>query len=128
MLTEYVRNRLARSICTRYRDAENRLYVVTLDPTLEDQIRAGVEHNDHGLFVRLSPQTIESICRALATEVEKLTMANHPAIVLVSPQIRPAVKQFTASHLPRLVVLSFNEITRDSVLESVGVVTEGASA
>ena len=48
-LTEYVRHRLARSICTRYRNAENRLFVVTLDPALEDRIRAGFEHNEHGL-------------------------------------------------------------------------------
>ena len=31
-LTEYVRHRLARTICTRYRDAEGRLFVLTLDP------------------------------------------------------------------------------------------------
>src|SRR4029078_3949841 len=43
-LTEYVRHRLARTICTRYRDAEGRLHVLTLDPTLEDKIAAGIEH------------------------------------------------------------------------------------
>ena len=30
-LTEYVRQRLARSICTQYRDAEGRVFAVTLD-------------------------------------------------------------------------------------------------
>ena len=44
LLTEYVRHRLARQICTRYRNAEGELYVVTLDPALEDRIRAGFEH------------------------------------------------------------------------------------
>ena len=125
LLTEYVRNRLARAICTRYRDAENRIFVVTLDPAIEDQIRAGVEHNDRGLFIRLSPQTVEQLCRTLAVEIEKLTVANHPPIVLVSPQIRPAVRQLTSPHLPRLIVLSYNEVTRDSTIESVGMVTEG---
>src|SRR5690606_1041838 len=46
LLTEFVRNRLARAICTRYRDKDNRLYVVSLDPALEDRIRAGIDHND----------------------------------------------------------------------------------
>src|SRR6185369_15297616 len=32
LLTEYVRHRLARTICTRYRDKQNRLHVITLDP------------------------------------------------------------------------------------------------
>ena len=48
LLTEYVRHRLARTICTRYRDHDNRLYVATLDPALEDRIRAGFDHNEQG--------------------------------------------------------------------------------
>ena len=71
LLTEYVRHRLARTICTRYRDKDSRLYVITLDPALEDRIRAGFDHNEHGLFVRLSPQIVEAICRAMSTEVEQ---------------------------------------------------------
>ena len=57
LLTEYVRHRLARQICTRYRNAEGELYVVTLDPALEDRIRAGFEHTERGLFIRMSPQS-----------------------------------------------------------------------
>ena len=34
--------------------------------------------------------------------------------MLVSPQIRAALKQITETHLPQLVVLSYNEITRDT--------------
>ncbi len=47
-----------------------------------------------------------------------------PPVVLVSPQIRPALKQLTSPHLPRLVVLSYNEITRDTVVESLGMVSD----
>ena len=53
LLTEYVRHRLARAICTRYRGKDGRLHAVTLDPALEDRIRAGLEHNERGLFVRI---------------------------------------------------------------------------
>ena len=88
--------------------------MVTLDPALEDRIRAGFDHNEQGLFIRMSPQAVETTCRLIAAEVEKLTMANHPPVVLVSPQIRAALKQMTTPHLPHLVVLSYNEITRDT--------------
>lgn len=124
LLTEYVRHRLARAICTRYRDAENKLHVVTLEPALEDRIRAGFEHTERGLFIRMSPPAIEATCRALAAEVQRLIMAGRPGVLLVSPQIRAAVKQLTASHMPNLVVLSYNEITRDTQLESVALVAE----
>ncbi len=125
LLTEYVRHRLARAICTRYRDDRQYLHVVTLDPAIEDRIRAGFDHNERGLFVRMSPQAIEMLCRQIAEQVERLTTANHPPVLLVSPQIRAALKQMTETHLPQLVVLSYNEITRDTQIESVGLVTEG---
>jgi flagellar biosynthesis protein FlhA len=124
LLTEYVRHRLARTICTRYRDKDSRLHVVTLDPALEDRIRAGIEHSERGMFIRMSPQAVETTCRLIATEIEKLVRANHPAVVLVSPQIRAGLKQMTTPHLPRLVVLSFNEITRDTQIESVALVAD----
>jgi len=122
LLNEFVRARLARTICTRYRDADGKLHVVTLDPSLEDRIRAGFEQSERGLFIRLSPQAVETICRQIAKQVEKLTVANHRPILLCSPQIRPAAKQMTTPHLPALIVLSFNEITRDTRIESVGMV------
>ena len=45
-------------------------------------------------------------------------------IVLVSPQIRAALKQITENHLPQLVVLSFNEITRDTQVMTLGLATD----
>ncbi len=127
LLTEYVRHRLARSICSRYRDKDNRLFVVTLDPALEDRIRAGIEHTERGLFVRMSPQAVEATCRVIGAEIEKLSVANHPPVLLVSPQIRAGLKQMTAGQLPRLVVLSYNEITRDTRIESMALVSDAVA-
>jgi flagellar biosynthesis protein FlhA len=124
LLTEFVRHRLSRTICTRYRDASNRLFVVTLDPALEDRIRAGFEHNERGLFIRMSPPAIEATCRLIAKEIDKLIHANRPPVLLCSPQIRAALKQMTLPHLPQLVVLSYNEITRDTQIESLGLVAD----
>jgi len=124
LLTEFVRARLSRTISNLYRDAESRLYVVTLDPALEDRIRAGFEHTERGLFIRMSPQAVTTTSRLIAQEVEKLSAANHPPIVLVSPQIRAALKEMTSPHLPNLIVLSYNEITRDTKIESVAMVAD----
>ena len=123
-LSEYVRHRLARTICTRYCDKDNRLYVLTLDPALEERISAGIEHSERGLFIRMSPQAVEKTCQRIDEQLEKLTTANRPPVVLVSPQIRYGMKQLTASNLPKLVVLSYNEVPRDTKIESVGIVND----
>ena len=124
LLTEFVRARLARTISTRYRDRDNRLHVVTLDPALEDRIRAGVDHSERGLLLRMSPQAVETTCRRIAGCLERLVLDNHRPIVLCSPQVRAAVKELASTHLPDLIVLSYNEITRDTKIESVAMVTD----
>ena len=125
-LAELVRQRLARTICTRYRDQDLRLHVVTLDPALEERIRAGFEHNEEGLAIRLSPREVDGLCRWIAAETDKLVAAGRPPIVLVDPQIRPALKLLTAAHIPQLVVLSYHEITRDTRIEAAIMVGEAA--
>jgi flagellar biosynthesis protein FlhA len=123
LLTSYVRMKLARTICTRYRDANNALHVVMLDPSVEDQILAGFEHGASGLAIRISPHVIRSLCNKIAAEAEKLTTKNLPAIVLVTPKIRTALKYMTNATMPGLVVLSQAEITHDTQVVSVGIVT-----
>ncbi len=120
LLTERVRRRLARAISTRYRDKHGRLAVITLDPALEEQIRAATHHDDGTLNVSLSPQTAETICQRLAGELARHAGSGRNPVVLVSPAVRPALKQITSAALPRLVVLSYDDVTRDTQLESLG--------
>jgi len=54
---------------------ENRLYVVSLDPALEDRIKAGIEHSDRGMSSECRPQAIEVTCRLISTEIDKLVRA-----------------------------------------------------
>jgi flagellar biosynthesis protein FlhA len=72
----------------------------------------------------MAPQAVETTCRLIAAEVEKLALRSRPPVVLVSPQIRAALKNMTAPHLPQLVVLSYNEITRDTKIESVAMISD----
>jgi flagellar biosynthesis protein FlhA len=125
LLGEYVRHRLARQICTRYRDADDQLHVVTVDPAVEDRLRAGFEHNERGLFVRMSPQAIEATARRVQVALEPLLTEGHTPILLVSPQIRAAVRQMLQSHMPNVAVLSYNEVTRDTKVVTHAIVTDG---
>ncbi len=123
-LTEYVRHRLARTISHRYRDVNTQLRVVTLDPAVEDRIAAGTEHNDRGLFIRMSPAAISTTCQQIAEQMKKLDQAARPRCLLVSPRIRASVRQITQDTLPDLRILSYNEISRDTNIESVGMVSD----
>lgn len=123
-LCEYVRHRLARTISSRYRDTQGRMHVLALDPAMEDRIAAGLEHNERGLFVRMSPAAVDLTCERIQEAVKKLIAAGYPPVVLVSPRIRPGLRQITGASLPRLRVLSYNEITQDTKIESYGVISD----
>ncbi|MDR1478044.1 MAG: flagellar biosynthesis protein FlhA [Planctomycetaceae bacterium] len=124
LLVEEVRRKLARTICTKYRDSNNMIHVVTLDPALENQIFAGFEYNEGGLFSRLSPDARDNICRKMLPELEKLTQLNLTPIILVDPRIRFFLKQLTIATIPNLVVLCYNELTVDTQITGVGYVNQ----
>jgi flagellar biosynthesis protein FlhA len=123
ILTEYVRHSLGRTICQRLRDKNRVLHVITLDPALEDVLAAGFDHTERGLVVKLSPQISEAVTRAVAAELKPLVSLGRPPIILCSPQVRAGLKQITSISLPKLAVLSLNEITRDTDVEASGQVS-----
>jgi flagellar biosynthesis protein FlhA len=124
-LTEYVRHRLARTISHRFRDPQQRLSVITMDPAMEDRVAAGIEPSERGgLVIRMSPAAIEVTCSAIGQAMLRLQQQGKPNVLLVSPRIRPGLRQITQDTLPNLRILSYNEISRDTSIESVGVVSD----
>ncbi len=124
VLTELVRRRLARTLSARYRDAQRRLRAVVLDPPLEDRLLAGLEHHEQRLTIRLSAPSVQGLCERIEREVAGLLRGGHPPVLLVSPEVRAGLKQMTAARLPQLAVLSYDEITPDTIVDSVHVVRE----
>lgn len=123
-MTEYVRHRLARTISHRYRDQTGVLRVVTLDPAMEDRIAAGTEQTERGIFIRMSPDAISKTCNRIVEQVKKLDQLGKPRCVLVSPKIRVALRQITQENLPDLRILSYNEISRDTNVESIAMISD----
>lgn len=126
-LTEYVRNRLSRTICQRFSDSSGQLHVITMDPAMEDRIAAGFEITDRGMVIRMSPQAIEITCQQIAAQLKNLRAAGHKPILLVSPRIRAGLRQITQTHLPDLRILSHSEITLQTQTVSVGLVSDPVS-
>lgn len=123
VLSEAVRQRLTRTICTRFSDDEATIHVLTLDADLEDQIAENSQQTAQGLFVGIGPELVDLTCGKIQEAAKKLLADGHPPVVLVGPRIRAAVKQITSSSLPWLKVLSFSEITRDTKVHSYGVIS-----
>lgn len=117
LLTEYVRSTLARTICQRHRNEQRVLHVLTLDPDLEDVIAAGVHFNDSSVSVKLSLATSDAIRQSLT---EALAATEASTVLATSSTVRLGLRHLMATTFPRLTILSLNEISRDTQIESLG--------
>ena len=121
VLSEAVRNGLARTICGQYKDDANTIHCVTLDGALEEKINAFAERTQP-----LPPMVGRQITESIAREINKLMTAGHAGVVLCSPQVRAFVRKLIEASLPTVAVLSYGEIVKGVSVESVGIV--GAQA
>jgi flagellar biosynthesis protein FlhA len=120
ILTEYSRHALSRTICQQYRDANRNLRAITLDPALEDVLSGGFEYGERGLRIKLTPQVIEGVVQELARQSKKLIRAGYVPVVVCAASVRPVLRHITQLPLPKLAVLSMNEITRDTHVQPQG--------
>ncbi|MBM3461342.1 MAG: flagellar biosynthesis protein FlhA [Armatimonadetes bacterium] len=123
VLTECVRVALSRVICKEYMNNEGVINVITLDPQIEQMIAQSIQRTEMGSFLALDPNIGQVILQAVGQEVQKLQDRGLQPILLVAPQIRPAVKKLTDRSFPNLVVLSWNEIAPRVNVNPVGMVT-----
>jgi flagellar biosynthesis protein FlhA len=124
VLTEYVRNALARTICQIHRSRDSKIHCLTLDPAIEDLVSKHLERSDRGTIMTMSPELQNRIAAAVKAEAEKAIQSSggQTPIVLCSPQVRAWVRRIIESVLPQVAVLAFNEIVRGIEIESLGLV------
>jgi flagellar biosynthesis protein FlhA len=121
VLTEYVRNALARTISKQYVDDHDRISCVTLDPAVEDLIHNHIDR-ERGNANTLPPATAQQIVKQVAEKANELTQTGRSAVMLCSPHIRSALRRMIETSLPQVAVLGFNEIASEVAVEAVGLV------
>jgi flagellar biosynthesis protein FlhA len=124
LLTELVRQSLARQITGTYRGSDGRLRVVTLARPLDARLAAAASQSDTRPSEALGDDTTKSVIRAVAMAVGILVENGLPPVILTTAGARAVLKDLTRADLPRLVVLSQREIPRDTPVEVLGTVIE----
>ncbi len=123
VLTEYVRQSLKRAISSKYFASKDMTSVVTLDPTIEQEIMNSVKQTEQGAYLTLDPGITKKILKSVEEEVKKLENQGKNPIVITSPIVRMYFKKLTGDYFKDLIVVSYNEIESNIELQSVGMVT-----
>jgi flagellar biosynthesis protein FlhA len=136
VLTEYVRNALRRTICSQHTVVETeptspntenpttvtKLYCISLDPLLEDQVNSFIDRSIEGTSMTMPPAVANRITTSIIEELNRLVQTGHSPVVLASPQVRAQIRRLLEPHLPNAAVLGYNEISKGVQVEAVGMV------
>ena len=121
MLTEYVREKLSRSIVRSYLDSQGVLPVLTLNGNAERKIQEGIRQAENGqAFLSLNPATAQRLVQNINGAVERAVNTDGQPVVLTTPMIRPHLAQLVTRFLPTVPIISQAEIPPDIRLQSVG--------
>ena len=123
LLTEYVRQRVAKGMVAPYLQEGKTLYVITFDRTLEEILSKNVKHTDHGAYLALDPRLAEEIVKAVAKEVEQQMTSNTQPVLMTTPSLRRHVRKLIESSLPAVFVISHAEIVDGINLQATGKVS-----
>ena len=122
VLTEYVRQALAKQITNQYKQDDNTLQVLTLSGKVEKLIADHIQKTEHGNYLALDPQITQNILESMQKHIEQVQMTNQSPIILCSPAIRMYVRDLTERFFSHVPILSYNELDANIEVQSVGVV------
>lgn len=121
-ITENIRVALKRTITRKFCDGGS-MRVVTLDAELEKSIITSLTQGEHGMYLALSPDTMQSIITQLSEEVKKFNDFAQNPIILTSQVVRVHFYHLIEQFYPNVSVLSFNEINNNIQIQAVGNIT-----
>jgi len=121
-LTEQVRQALAASISRRMADPDGNLYVMTLAPDISQSLMGSVQQTESGPALFLDPETLQRTLQSIGEQAEAMAGQGHRPILLTPGNIRAALRRLIERSLPNVSVLSFQEISPQVDVHSVGMV------
>lgn len=120
-LTELLRQRMGHSICHQLRGRHSDLAVLSLDPRVENDILAGLGVAANG-GLPVEPRLAEQLLRKLAPLTDAMFSQGRAPVLLCAGELRRHLRTLTRRTIPRLSILSVNEIPLRITLKSFDVV------
>ena len=121
ILTEHVRHALARTITKIHLTPEGNIGAIALGHSLETTISGALQQTEHGTFLSLDPHIAQQMMNRVAASLEKLSSLDYQPVLMCSSQIRQHVKRLVDRFMPRVTVLSYDEILSNVEIQSLDV-------
>ncbi len=121
-LIENIRTALKRTI-TRLYCEDGTMKVITLDSELERTMVGCLSKGERGYYLALNPDVLQSLIGQITTQLKKFNSFSQSPVILTSQVMRVHFYRLIDQFYPNIRVLSFNEISNNVQIQSIGSLT-----
>ena len=121
VLTEFVRQRMARSILKQYL-VDGMLHVLIFEKALEEKLISSVQTSEQGTYLAIDLSFTQQLIDKIGNEVKNMMVQNIQPVILVHPIIRGKLRRLLERYIQGITVISHNEIPQQIKIKSAGVI------
>jgi flagellar biosynthesis protein FlhA len=124
LLAEYARQALGRAITAPHLDPTQKLRVITLDPTVEQELATSITQTSDGEYLAMEPTRAQAVLTAVKSQSDQASARGGiRPVLLCSARVRRHVRRLVESSIPHLPICSYNEVAPGISVETIGVVS-----
>ena len=121
-LIENIRIALKRTITRMYCE-DGSMKVLTMDAELERTMVGSLVKGDRGFYLALNPDVLQSLINQITLQLKKFNGLSQSPVILTSQVMRVHFYRLIEQFYPNVRVLSFNEISNNVQIQSIGSLT-----
>jgi len=121
-LSELVRQRLGRVICEMHADRSGTLHAVTLDPAIEARLASAVGGARDPDASPVNPAYLQRLVEQVGEAIARASRSGKDAVLLARSNVRRFLSELVRASLPKVAVLSYNEVVPARVVETTDIV------
>jgi flagellar biosynthesis protein FlhA len=121
-LSEHVRRRLGDYFVPGLESAPGTIEAITLDPRVEQHLVTRVHRTAYDLTLTLDPGLAQHLLTELNLRVGDMSARGLQPVLITTTEIRLPFKRFFEPSVPRLVVLSYQELPARVEIRAVGII------
>jgi flagellar biosynthesis protein FlhA len=121
-LSELVRQRLSRSLVEQHADKGGTVHAVTLDPAIEVRLAAAVGAQPDPRAEPVSPAFLSRLVGRIGDQIAHSTQGGKDVVLVVRSNVRRFLGELVRASLPKVSVLSYNEVVPARAVETLSIV------
>jgi len=119
-ITEHVRTRLARQLCSAYANHEGLVPLITLSPEWEQAFAECLVGAGEEKQLAMAPTRLQEFINAVRIVYDQQAERGEAPVLLTSPLVRPYVRSIIERFRPATTIMSQNEIHPQAKIRTLG--------